>query len=243
MKLAVAIAAYREAEAGRLDLNRAVLVHNRFSSVVGPAPFGLDERDDSDPQPWGRLGQPVALRWLAYRALVRSSNLATNLLLEAVGLTAVATTLAVVGARDSVVVRPLDDVAAREAGLENLVTAADLARTLQALANRTAAGSSACDEIIAVLRAQQINDAIPAGLPAGTGVAHKSGWVVGVSHDAGIVYPADGPAFVLAVCTSSGFDGQPPLDAQAGLDLIAAGARAAWADRPGSTQLAAEVEP
>lgn len=225
MKLALVIAAYREEEAGRLSLDDMVSVHNSFASAAGEGGFQLDESEDSDPQPWARLGDRVALRWLAYRSIVRSSNLATNLLLDAVGTPAITEALSTVGAVDSVVARGIEDSAAREAGLQNVVTAHDLAVALQALVAGRAASRRSCDEILDVLAAQQINDAIPALLPAGTRVAHKSGWVEGISHDAAIVYPADAPPFVVAICTTSA------LDEQAGLSLIAAGGLAAWSDR------------
>jgi beta-lactamase class A len=62
------------------------------------------------------------------------------------------------------------------------------------------------------------------GLPAGTRVAHKSGWVEGVSHDAALVEPTDGDPFVLVVLTTS------ELTEGEALDLIADGAAAAWSD-------------
>jgi beta-lactamase class A len=224
MKVALVIAAFREAESGRLRLDDDVPIHNDFTSAVGGGRYSLDPADDSDPAPWARLGTSVALRWLAYRALVRSSNLATNLVLETVGVEAVQAVLASVGATRSQVVRGIEDGDARAAGLQNLVTAADLALVFSALATGTAASRQSCDEILSVLLAQQINDGLPAGLPTGTRVAHKSGWTPGISHDVGIVYPSHGEAFVIAVCTSS------DLDEQAGLDVIAAAAAAAWAD-------------
>lgn len=249
MKLALVIAAYRLADRGELDLGTTVEVHDGFRSTVS-GNFKMDRAEDSDQEPWRRLGTEVSLRWLAHRAIVRSSNLATNLLLDAVGLTEVGAVLAAVGARRSVVGRGIEDVVASSAGVQNLVTAEDLAATLRALAaanhdspassatesarppaaphSRTAptvASPAACAEILDVLAAQQINDALPRGLPAGTKVAHKSGWVEGVSHDAGIVYPPDTAPFVLVVCTSS------DLSDQQALDVIAAGAAAAWEDR------------
>jgi beta-lactamase class A len=225
MKLALVIAAYRRADAGTLDLDERVTVHDDFESAVGGARFSMDRGEDSDDQTWRRAGQQVALRWLANRAIVRSGNLATNLLLEAVGLPAVAEALEVIGAKDSVVSRGIEDAPARDAGRHNLVTAADLARTLQLLAAHRVAAEESCREILATLAAQQVNDAIPAGLPPGTKVAHKSGWVQGVSHDAGIVYPADAPPYVVVMCTTS------TLTEQQSLDLIAAAAAASWLDR------------
>jgi beta-lactamase class A len=228
MKVALVLAAFREAEAGRVNLDEQVVIRNRFSSVVGNARFGLDEEEDSDEEPWRRIGEHVALRWLAYRSLVKSSNLATNLVLEAVGLEPVAEALERVGATDSVVARGIDDGDARDAGLENIVTARDLGVTLQALATGVAAEPQSCKEIVATLAAQQINDALPARLPPGTRVAHKSGWVPGVSHDVGIVYPPSAEPFVLAICTTSA------LSADDALDVIARGAEAAWADWSGT---------
>ena len=228
MKLALVMAAYRGAAAGSLDLDVPVRVHNSFASRHDGSVFSIDPDEDSDPEPWRHLGEDVALRWLCYRAIVRSSNLATNLVLDAVGPAAVTTVLDLVGARDSTVTRGIEDTTAREAGLHNVVTAADLARTLQALRSETVLSADDSREVLAVLAAQQINDAIPVRLPPGTVVAHKSGWVEGISHDAGIVHPAvgdGGEPFVFVMCTTS------DLDEQTGLDLIAGAAAAAYTDR------------
>jgi beta-lactamase class A len=225
MKVALVLAAYRRADAGTLDLDTAATVRNDFASVVRGERFAMDRQEDSDDQTWQRIGHQVALRWLANRAIVRSGNLATNLLLEAVGIASVAETLEVVGAKHSVVSRGIEDSAAREAGHHNLVTAEDLALSLQGLAAHRVASPSSSKEILATLAAQQINDAIPAGLPPGTRVAHKSGWVTGVSHDAGIIYPDDASPYILVVCTTS------KLAEKQGLDLIANAARASWEDR------------
>lgn len=225
MKLALLVAAYRAADQGDLDLDREVVVHDDFASAADGTRFAMRQAYDNDTQPWAALGGTASLRWLVGRAVVSSSNLATNIVLEHVGLTAVAATLAALGCDDSVVARGIEDVPAAEAGLTNLVTARDLARLLQALAAGEAASAASCLEMLATLRAQEINDALPAGLPAGMSVAHKSGWVEGVSHDAALVEPAHEDPFVLVVLTTSG------LADEEATALIAAGAAAAWSDR------------
>ena len=225
MKIWVVLAAYRGADAQTLDLNSTVTLHNTFFSAATGRPFSVDRADDGDPEPFRREGSAVVLRWLAHRALVRSSNLATNLLLEAVGLPSVVEAIRAAGATDSVVTRGIEDTDAREAGLSNVVTASDLATTLQSLAAGTAASAASCREILAVLAAQQFNDGLPAGLPPGTRVAHKTGEVEGVAHDAGIVYPEDAAPYVVVVCTTS------HLSETEGNRLIAAAARASWTDR------------
>lgn len=79
MKLALVIAAYRQSDLSRLHLDAPVTVHNRFRSAADGSEFSMDVDEDSDLEPWRRVGSSVALRWLCYRAIVRSSNLATNL--------------------------------------------------------------------------------------------------------------------------------------------------------------------
>ncbi len=124
MKVAVLVALHRSG----LDLDAPVTVHNaHHSALPGGAVFGNDPVDDSDTLTWARIGGTASLRWLAERMIVRSGNLATNLCIEAVGLPAVAEVWRDAGARHSVTDRGIEDLAARDAGLENLVTAADLA--------------------------------------------------------------------------------------------------------------------
>ncbi len=213
MKLPLVMAAYREADRRRLDLDSTVLLRNRFASAIDDEPFRMDPDEDSDPAPWGRLGSEVSVRWLALRAIVASSNLATNALLEVVGLSAVAELVADAGVKDLQVLRGIEDSAARAEGLENVVTAADLTLLLQVLCTGDLLSPDSSDEVMSVLAAQQINDAIPARLPAGTLVAHKSGWVEGISHDAGIVHPPGHEPFLFAMCTTSALPAAEALEA------------------------------
>lgn len=230
MKIAVLLAAHRAADSGELDLDAEVPVHHDFGSEVPGSTFRMAQDYDNDDQPWERLGGVASLRWLGRRAIVRSSNLATNLLLEAVGVARVQETLQALGLETSCVNRGIEDAAAREAGLDNLVTAADLAALLRALLAGTAASPGACREILDVLAAQELRDTIPAGLPPGTVVAHKSGWVDGIAHDAGVVEPDGTDPFVLVVCTTS------DLSEDDGRVFIAEVAQAAWTDRRDSRE-------
>jgi len=217
MKLPLVVAAYRLHQRGALDLDAPVPVHNAFASALDGSAFSLLQEDDQDDATWARLGDAVPLRTLARHAVVHSGNLATNLLLEHVGTPEVARVLADAGCSSTTVVsRGIGDAAAREAGLDNLVTAADLGRVM--------AGVSA--EVEAVLADQQHRDGIPAGLPAGTYVANKTGWVDGVTHDVALVRPEGRDPYVLAVCTTVDV---PEDDAHA---LIAALSRTVWEDWP-----------
>ena len=215
MKVAVLVALYRSG----LDLDAPVTVHNaHHSALAGGAVFGNDPIDDSDQLTWARIGGTASLRWLAERMIVRSGNLATNLCIEAVGLPAVAEVWRDAGARHSVTDRGIEDLAARDAGLENLVTAADLAALFGLVVRRD-------PELLPVLEAVEQREDLAAGLPPGTRLAHKSGWVTGVRHGAGVVFPADAPPYTVVVCTSTS------LPDEAACRLVAGVSAAAWAAR------------
>ncbi|MFF4875691.1 serine hydrolase [Micromonospora sp. NPDC000668] len=219
MKAGVLAALHRAAEAGTLELDAPVPVVNEFDSAQPGAPrFSCAQHYDNDDAVWDRVGGTAPLRWLADRMIVRSSNLATNLVIEQVGLPAVAEVWALAGARHSVTGRGIEDFAAREAGITNLVTAADLAALLGALATGATtpgrlASSAGCAAMLDVLLAQEHREDLAAGLPEGTRIAHKGGWVRGVRHGAGVVLPDDAPPYLIVVCTTTDLaDGGPSGD-------------------------------
>jgi beta-lactamase class A len=228
MKLPLLVAAYRRHERGEVDLDRPVPVHNRFASALDGSPFALDQADDQDDATWARVGAEAPLRVLVRHAIVHSGNLATNLALEQVGVAEVAAVLSDAGCTpDTMLPRGIEDAAAREAGLDNLVTAADLARVMCGIAARTLAAEETCREVQAVLAAQEHRDKIPAGLPAGTYVANKTGWVTGVAHDVALVRPGDKDPYVLAVCTTT------DLTEDEASRVVAAVSATMWQERVG----------
>ncbi len=79
----------------------------------------------------------------------------------------------------------------------NTTTARDVAALLGGLARGTVFGSAASQAMLGTLARQRINDRLPAGLPDGTVIAHKTGNLDGVSHDAGVVFTPAGPRVVV----------------------------------------------
>ena len=223
MKLPVLVAAQRLAERGALDLEQPVWVHDDFDSIVPGQRFTMDPGEDSDPQTWAAVGDVVPLRELVERMVTVSGNLATDLVLECVGPAEVATVLDLAGcsARTSLP-RGIEDYPARDAGLDNLVTAEDLARVMVALAEGRLAGSGASAECERILRAQTYRDGIPAGLPDGLVVGNKTGWIDGVNHDVALVRSTGSPPVALAVLVSAP---GTPEQREAGIAAITA---AAW---------------
>lgn len=225
MKLPILVAAYRLVERGRLDLDRPVLVHNDFASQSPGHRFLLDDAEDSDPQTWAALGTDVTLRMLVHRMVTVSGNLATDLVLDAVGTDEVAAVLAAAGCSNrTAIVRGIEDYPARDAGIDNLITADDMARLVVALAEGRLAGPDASEACERVLEAQEYRNGIPAGLPAGIVIGNKTGWITNVNHDVALVRAEGRPPVGLAVLVSAPGTEE---EREAGIARVAA---AAWAE-------------
>lgn len=201
MKVPVMIEYFRGIDAGRIRRNQELLLGTEFRSIVDGSPYSLDASVDSDSSVFARVDQRVPLRWLVERMIVRSSNLATNTLIEVLGPGKVDATARSLGASRTKVLRGVEDGKAFQQGLNNQTSARDLAALLVAIESGKAASKRSCREMIDILAAQEFNDEIPAGLPPGTRVAHKTGWITGVNHDAALVYPPGRKPYVLVVLT------------------------------------------
>jgi len=201
MKVPVLIELFRRVDVRALGLDQGILLVNEFSSIVDGSHYSLDAGDDSDSSAYKAVGRRVTVRELIERMITRSSNLATNALIELVGARQVDSTAHALGARAIEVRRGVEDSKAYQAGLNNTTTARDLAALMSSIERGTAASRASCDSMRAILLRQEFNDEIPAGVPAGTRVAHKTGWITGVHHDAAIVYPAGRAPYVLVVLT------------------------------------------
>ena len=202
MKLPLLVEYVRAVEAGRIDTNATLRLENRFASVVDSSAFTLDPGDDSDSTLYGRVGQDVPLRELVERMITRSSNLATNALVGVLGAERAQATVRALGATTMVVARGVEDTKAFEAGIINRTSARDLGVLLEAIVSDRAASPEWTRTMLDILERQEFSAEIPAGLPAGTRVAHKTGWITGVLHDAAIIFPPGGrPPFILVVLT------------------------------------------
>ena len=201
MKVPVMIELFRRIDVGALRLDQGILLVNQFGSIVDGSPYSLDAGDDSDSSAYKLTGTRVPLKELIDRMITRSSNLATNALIELVRASNANETAHMLGARNIRVLRGVEDGKAFRAGMNNTTTARDLAVLLEAIETGRAASRSSCDAMREILLHQEFNEEIPAGLPAGTRVAHKTGWITGVLHDAAVVYPPGRKPYVLVVLT------------------------------------------
>ena len=220
MKVPVMIELFRQAHAGTLTLDDRVPIVNEFHSIVDGSPFHLDAGDDSDADVYKHVGDTMSYRELCEAMITLSSNFAANILIERLGTTSIQATVDALGAGGMHVLRGVEDNKAFAKGLNNTTTARALATLMEAIASGRAVDADASREMVDILARQHFSDRIPAGLPHGLRVAHKTGDITRIQHDAAIVYA--GRPYVLVILIR-GLD-----DARKGSALAAAISRAVF---------------
>ncbi|HEY6358432.1 MAG TPA: serine hydrolase, partial [Vicinamibacterales bacterium] len=161
---------------------------NHFTSMVDGSPYEVSADGDLDSDVYAAIGQPMTLRLLCEHMITRSSNLAANLLVNKLGPKNIQATINRLGASGMQVVRGVGDQKAFDHGLNNTTDAMGLFTLLVEIGRGDAISRAASAEMVEILKRQTANDGIPTGLPPGTPVAHKTGTITGIHHDAAIVY-------------------------------------------------------
>jgi beta-lactamase class A len=201
MKVPVMVRLYRMADEGSLDLDAPLPVRNEFTSIYDGSAYALTWDDDSDSTLYARTGDAIPTRELIDLMISRSSNLATNILIELADPDSIAVMLEGFGAQGMKVLRGVEDTPAYRHGMNNTTSARGLLELYTALGRGTAASQASTREMLDILSRQEFNEMIPAGLPADVPVAHKTGWITEIDHDGGIVLPPGGSPYVLVILT------------------------------------------
>jgi beta-lactamase class A len=188
MKIPVLIELFHQVQQGKVKLDDKLMVKNEFHSIVDGLSYKLNAADDSEADLYKAEGQSRSLRELCELMITVSSNFATNLIIEKLGVENIRAMVQALGADGVVVLRGVEDGKAFEKGLNNTATARGLAILLEAIAKQKASDAASSEEMIAILTRQTFNEGIPAGLPPGISVAHKTGEITGIHHDAAIVF-------------------------------------------------------
>jgi beta-lactamase class A len=201
IKVPLLLAVFEAMEQGRFDAYSRVHVRNRFLSVVDGRPFRVPPGRDANAGVHAAVGRMLTVHELAEHMIVTSSNLATNLLLDLVGIEAARASLVRLHLSGIDLQRGVEDEVAWEAGLNNRVTAAGLCDALRLIEEGKAISPDASKAMLDILHQQRFRSGIPAGLPDDARVAHKTGEISTVAHDAGIVYLGGRDAYVVVILT------------------------------------------
>ena len=216
MKTPVLVEIYRQAARHRFRLTDPIVLKNQFTSIADSSTYQLDSADDSETELYRHLGESRTINDLIYQMITVSSNFATNLLIDKVGPGNVRETMDKLGLGELHVLRGVEDNRAYQKGLNNTVTAAGLEGLFEKMAKGRLVSRAASQDMIRVLLDQHFNEIIPAGLPPGVKVAHKTGWIKGINHDSGIVFLPDGRKYVLVLLSKD------LTDDKAGVKALAA---------------------
>ena len=201
IKLAVLLGVYGEVARGRLSADAPLHVRNKFTSIVEGRPFALDLHAEPNQEVARHLGRTMSVRDLAYHMITTSSNFATNLLIDLVGIAAIQRSLEELKIEGILMRRGVQDEAAFQAGLNNQVTANGLLKLLRVIAEGRAWSPEVCAQMLEIMLDQRSKSGIPAGLPGDVHVAHKTGNISTVHHDAGIIYMGNRNPYFLVILT------------------------------------------
>lgn len=200
MKTPVLLEVLRRVDAGTMKLSDELPVKNEFKSLVDGSPFSIG-LEESDGPTMKKLGGTATLEFLVTEMIVRSSNLATNLVLSLVGPANVQTFTESLGAPTVKVRRCVEDSKAFDKGLNNETDAAGMGAVMEAAVRSPRLSAAARSKAWEILTGQTFNEEIPAGLhpQSGAVVGHKTGSISSVQHDAAIVRLPDGREYVLVL--------------------------------------------
>ena len=200
IKVAVLLALFRAVDEGRVRLDDSLHVRNRFFSAADGYPFQLNRDSDAMPELYQAIGQTAKISALAEGMISASSNLATNLLLDFVGVAYARNVLREARVEGVELRRGVEDHTAHEKGINNEATADGLMTLLSALRGDFLSSESK-EQAIRILLEQRFNSMIPAGVPPHAAVAHKTGEISTACHDMGIVYLPEREPYIAVILT------------------------------------------
>ena len=201
IKVHVMMEVFHQAEQGLFAMGDRLPIVNSFTSIADGSKFSLNVDDDAEQTLYPRIGDTESIAELTRLMIVRSSNLATNILLEKVGTQAVSDFIEALSIPGVKFIRGIEDNAAFRLGMNNSGTARGLTQTMKLIAEKNVVSKAASEKMIEFLLGQEFNESIPAHLPVPVKVAHKTGWTGQVYHDTGIVYPDGRKPYVLSILT------------------------------------------
>ncbi|HAV41863.1 MAG TPA: serine hydrolase [Acidobacteria bacterium] len=180
VKIPIMVACFKAAGEGLLDLSGKYVL-KRKDRVGGS----------------GRLrrmrnGRSFTFAQLIDYMVTESDNIACNILIDRLGFDYINNVFDELGLKKTRLNRKMIDFAARDQGLENYTSAAEMTGLLERIYHRCCYNAVISDQCLAVLKRQKINDRLPRYLPKEVTVAHKTGLEKEVCHDAGIVFTPNG---------------------------------------------------
>ena len=161
IKVPILLGVFDALDQGRFTLETKVHIRNRFFSLVGSEIFHVSSVRDSNSKVHAARGKNLTIGELAHHMIVTSSNLATNLLLDTIGLERAKETLLRLGLTGIELHRGVEDERAHAQGIDNKVTATGLLRTFRIIEERRGISRTSSEKMLEILHQQEFRSGIP----------------------------------------------------------------------------------
>jgi beta-lactamase class A len=133
-------------------------------------------------------GHKFTLKELTTLMIILSDNMATNILIDLLGMDNINSTIQKLGLPNTRLQRKMMDSQAAREGRENYITASDLANILELIYSGENVNKKYSGIMLDILKRQQVRGRLDLYLPEDTVIAHKTGDLDNLEHDGGIVY-------------------------------------------------------
>ncbi len=181
IKLFIMAKAFQQVKEGKLDLNRTFIIteEDRIENTL-------------------ECGARFNLKELITLMITKSDNIATNLLIDAVGIQSINLFIKELGIPNTILQRKMLDFEARKAGKDNFTTASDLVSFLELLYLGKVINEKYSKIMLDIMKQNRPwwNHSLPEDIT----VAHKDGNLEGIKHDSGIGFTSKGE-YIFTVLT------------------------------------------
>jgi len=147
-------------------------------------------------------GHAFSLEEICTLMIILSDNMATNILIDRLGMENINAQVARLGLKKSSLQRKMMDSEAVKAGLNNYTTAAEFAAVLESIYRRENVDAESSEKMLDILKRQQVRGRLDLYLPEEIGIAHKTGDLDNLEHDGGIIYLENKP-YLICILTEN----------------------------------------
>lgn len=190
IKLSILLELFKRIEKGEINLEDRIVVKDE-DKVGG---FGVLKDLDSNLN--------VTIKDLATLMIILSDNVATNILIDTLGMDSINNTVKELGMKDTVLGRKMMDGEAKKMGRDNYTSPKDTLMILECYLNSSDVlklSSNTQNVILDILKKQQCNNKLPLLMPKEITFGHKTGDLPGVEHDAGILFSKVGNIIIVVL--------------------------------------------
>jgi beta-lactamase class A len=176
IKIPVLAEAFRQEKLGMISFEEMVVINNQ---VKLPSCGSLTYMHD---------GLQVSVMDLCVLMIIQSDNTATNLMIKKLGIENINGFIKKLGLEKTHLNRLLFDSKEQKKGKENYITPHEMGLLLEMMWEGKLVSNAGSEEMLEILKKQQINHKIPYFIPNNVKIAHKTGEDSEITNDMALVF-------------------------------------------------------